>query len=189
MESANITRLLKDRPAGRKQSIDELMPLVYGQLQNIAHQRMLRENAGHTLNTTDLVHEAYLKLGKFDGIDWQNRAHFFAFASQVMRNILVDYALTKKAEKRGGGRHRVTLGEADAVTEIDLDELISIHQALEKLAKIDARRARVVECRYFGGLSIEETAQALDISERTTHRDWNLACAWLKRELKEQRNV
>lgn len=185
MKKAEITQLLKAHASGDEDAIDEVIPLVYDKLHRMAHQRMLGERAGHTLNTTALVHEAYLKLEKFDRINWKNRNHFFAIASTIMRNILVDYAVMKKAEKRGGDRNRVTLGEADATTEVNLAELLSIHQALERLAEIDERRASVVECRFFGGLNVEETAHALDISVRTVHRDWNVACAWLKRELKE----
>ncbi len=145
---------------------------------------MLGERDGHTLNTTDVVHEAYLKLVEFDRMNWQNRSHFYAIASQVMRNILVDYAVKKKAEKRGGDRNRVTLSDSDAATEVDLDELLSIHHALERLAEFDERRAKVIECRYFGGLNMQETGEALGISTRTAHRDMNIAKAWLNRELK-----
>lgn len=151
----------------------------------MAHYRLLGERSDHTLNTTDLVHEAYLKMVQFNRIDWKNRAHFFGIASQVMRNILVDYAVKKKAQKRGGDRERVTLGKQNLSTEVNFDEVLSIHQALEQLAEIDERQVRVVECRFFGGLTLEETAQALDISTATVSRDWRMARAWLNRELSE----
>jgi RNA polymerase sigma factor (TIGR02999 family) len=185
MENARITQLLNEHASGDEHALDDLMPHVYDHLRDMAHGRMLGERAGHTLNTTALVHEAYLKLEKFDRIIWKNRNHFFAMASQIMRNILVDYAMMKKTEKRGGDRNRVTLGEADLSTEVDLDTLISIHEVLKRLESLNKRQVRVIECRYFGGLTAEETANALDISVRTVHREWNVACAWLKRELKE----
>jgi RNA polymerase sigma factor (TIGR02999 family) len=185
MENAKITHLLNEHASGDEHALDELMPLVYDYLRNMAHGRMRGERTGHTLNTTALVHEAYLKLEKFDRINWKNRNHFFAMASQIMRNILVDYAVMKKAEKRGGDRNRVTLGEDDLSTEVDLDTLITIHEVLKRLKLMNERQVSVIECRYFGGLTPEETASALDISVRTVYREWNVACAWLKRELKE----
>lgn len=183
MESSKITQMLQAHAAGDQGVLDKLIPLVYEKLRRIAHKRMLGEREGHTLNTTDVVHEAYLKLVEFDRLNWQNRSHFYAIASQVMRNILVDYAVKKKAEKRGGDRHRVTLSDADAATEVDLDELLSIHHALERLAEFDERRAKVIECRFFGGLNMEEIGEALGISTRTVHRDMDIASAWLNREL------
>lgn len=183
MDTANVTQLLKEHASGNKAALDQLIHLVYEELRLIAHRRLLGERIGHTLNTTALVHEAYLKLVQFDRIDWQNRAHFFAISSQVMRNILVDYAMKQKAEKRQGDRARVTLGDADAVTEVDLNEVLSIHHALERLMSFDERQVRVVECRFFGGLTIEETSKALGVSVPTVNRDWKMACAWLNREL------
>jgi RNA polymerase sigma factor (TIGR02999 family) len=185
-DKSRITKLLQAHSSGDQYALDKLIPLVYEQLQQMAHQRLLGERPELTLNTTDLVHEAYLKLIDFNRVDWQNRAHFFAFASQIMRNILVDYALKRQAEKRGGKRQRVTLGDFDAVTEMDLENVLTVHQALEKLEKLDERQVRVVECRFFGGLTIEETAQALDISTPTVSRDWEMARAWLNRELSER---
>ncbi len=185
MERKKITELLKAHSAGDQGVLDELMPLVYSEMHDMAHYRMLGERSDHTFNTTDLVHEAYLKLVEFNRISWENRAHFFGIASQVMRNILVDYAVKKKAEKRGGDRQRVTLGEGDIASEINIHDVLSIHQALEKLAEIDERQVRVVECRFFGGLTLEETARALGISTATVSRDWRMAKAWLNREIKE----
>ena len=183
MEKVTITKLLQDHASGNRDALDKLMPLVYKEMQKMAKFRLYKERGDHTLSATALVHEAYLKLVEFDRIEWQNRDHFFGIASQVMRNILVDYAVKQKAQKRGGDRHKVTLGEADISKEIKLYDILSIHQALERLEELDERQVRVVECRFFGGLTIEETAKALDISEPTVSRDWKMARAWLNREL------
>ncbi len=188
METAQITRLLNAHASGNVQAIDQLFPLIYDDMRQIAKNKLQGERSDHTLNTTALVHEAYLKLVKFDRINYQNSRHFFAIASQVMRNILVDYAVKKKAQKRGGKQQRITLEEKDAVSEVDISNVLSVHHALERLQEIDERQVRVVECRFFGGLSIEETAKALDISEPTVSRDWNMARAWLNRELAESGN-
>lgn len=185
METARITKLLQAHASGDQEALDELVPLVYGRMQQMAQHQLFGERDDHTLNTTALVHEAYLKLVNFNRIDWQNRAHFFAIASQVMRNVLVDYAVKKKAQKRGGNRQRVTLGEGEMATEVNLHDILSIHQALERLAEIDERQVQVVECRFFGGLTLDETAKALGISTATVSRDWNMAKAWLNRELTE----
>lgn len=185
MDTVKITNLLKAHSSGDGSALDELMPLVYDEMRDMAHFRLLGEQSGHTLNTTDLVHEAYLKLVQFNRIDWEGRAHFYGMASQVMRNVLVDYAVKKKAEKRGGNRHRVTLGTQYLAKEVNLNDVLAIHQALEQLAEIDERQVKVVECRFFGGLTLEETAKALDISTATVSRDWNMAKAWLNRELTE----
>jgi RNA polymerase sigma factor (TIGR02999 family) len=185
MGSPKITELLKAHSSGDEKALDELMPLVYDKMHDMAHYRMQGEQEDHTFNTTDLVHEAYLKLIQFNRIDWENRAHFFGIASQIMRNILVDYAVRKKAQKRGGDWQQVTLGQGKIATEINLHDILSIHQALERLAEMDERQVRVVECRFFGGLTIEETAKALGISTATVSRDWKMAKAWLNRELTE----
>jgi RNA polymerase sigma factor (TIGR02999 family) len=183
METAEITRLLNAHASGDRQAIDRLMPLIYDDMRRMAQNKLRGERADHTLNTTALVHEAYLKLVKFDRINYQNSSHFFAIASQVMRNILVDYAVKQKAQKRGGKQKPVSLEEKDAVADVDISNVLSVHHALERLAEVDERQMRVVECRFFGGLSIEETAKTLDISEPTVSRDWNMARAWLNREL------
>lgn len=188
MDTAGITRLLQAHAAGNSQALDKLIPLVYNEMQKMARQRLQGERSGHTLCTNELVHEAYLKLIDFDRIDWQNRNHFFGIASQIMRNILVDYAVRKKAQKRGGNKARVTLRETYAFTEIDLHNILSIHHVLKKLEKIDKRQVRVVECKFFGGLTIKETARALKISEPTVSRDWKMARAWLNRELTDRKN-
>lgn len=183
MSKLNITQILQAHSSGSQKALDELMPLVYDKMREMAHFRLLGENSDHTFKTTDLVHEAYLKLIQFNKIDWENRAHFYGMASTIMRNILVDYAVKKNAQKRGGDLHRVTLGPQKVPTEVNLEDILSIHQALERLGKIDERQVRVVECRFFGGLTLEETSKALDISTATVSRDWNMAKAWLNREL------
>jgi RNA polymerase sigma factor (TIGR02999 family) len=149
----------------------------------MAHRRMQGERAGHTFGTTALVHEAYLELVDLDRVDWQDRTHFFAVAARVMRNVLVDYAVKRNAEKRGGDRDRVPLRDEDAACEVDLTDVLAVHQALSRLEERDERQARVVECRFFGGLTIEETAEALGVSPATVGRDWRVARAWLNREL------
>jgi RNA polymerase sigma factor (TIGR02999 family) len=151
----------------------------------MAHRKLTRERTGHTLLTTDLVHEAYLKLVRLDRIEWQGRAHFLAIAAQSMRNILVNSALARKAAKRGGGADR-PLEEALAVADAPTSDLLALHRALERLEAIDARQSRVVECRFFAGMSIEETAEVLQISPASVKRDWTLARAWLNRELGAQ---
>jgi RNA polymerase sigma factor (TIGR02999 family) len=183
MTQGEITQLLKAHASGDPDALDELFPMVYENLRRMARRRMRRERTGHTLSTTALVHEAYLKLVDFDRIDWQDRNHFFALASRVMRNVLVDYAVKRKAEKRGGDRDRVPLREGDAVSEVNLGEVLAVHQALQRLQKVDERQVRVVECRFFGGLTIDETSEALGVSPATVGRDWRMARAWLNREL------
>ncbi len=185
METERITQLLQAHASGDRNALNRLVPLVYDEMQRLAHKRLLAERPGHTLCTTELVHEAYLKLLDFNRINWNNRKHFYAIASQIMRNILVDYAVKQRAQKRGGKRKRVTLGESDAATDTNLHDILSIHQALQKLEKVDERQVRIVECRFFGGLNIEETAATLGVSEPTVYRDWKMARAWLNRELSE----
>jgi len=183
MNRSEITTLLQAHASGDEHALDELIPLVYSEMHNMAQNRLIGERPDHTYSATALVHEAYLKLVDFNRIDWKNRNHFFAIASQIMRNILVDYAVKQKAQKRGGKRNKVTLGEKHIKWELNLEEIISIDQALKKLEKLDERQAKVVECRFFGGLTIEEIANTLGISEPTVSRDWKMARAWLNREL------
>jgi RNA polymerase sigma factor (TIGR02999 family) len=159
------------------------MPRVYDELRRIARSRLRRERPGHTLATTELVHEAFLKLVPVQRVNWRDRAHFFAIASRAMRNVLIDHAVRKRAAKRGGGAHVVSLDAVDAASEQPLDELIELSEALGRLEALDARQARVVECRFFGGLSLDETAEALAISAATVSRDWTFARAWLHSEL------
>lgn len=180
----NVTVILKDQTSGINSDLMEhLMPLVYEELKRIAQVHLHRERANHTLNTTALVHEAYLKLSRLDRIDLKNKNHFMGVASHVMRNILTSYAVKKNAQKRGGDRFQVTLGNEALAVESNLEEILSIHQALEKLSALDERQVRVIECRFFGGMTLEETADALGISDRTVSRDWEMARAWLNVEL------
>lgn len=183
MSQGTVTALLKAHSSGDPDALDELFSLVYHALRRMARRRMRRERKGHTLSTTALIHEAYLELVDLDRIDWQNRKHFFAIASRVMRNVLVDYAVKRKAQKRGGDRERVPLQEGDAITGADWTDVLAVHQALKRLEEVDGRQVRVVECRFFGGLTIEETSDVLDISPATVGRDWRVARAWLNREL------
>ncbi len=183
-KSREITRMLHEWSDGRREVLEDLMPLVYNELRRQASRYLRRERIGHTLQTTALIHEAYLKLIDQRDVNWQNRAHFFGIAAQAMRRILVDYAKTRHREKRGGAGENLPLGEARfiAFKEKSID-LIALDQALTRLAKFDDQQARVVELRYFSGLSIEETAEVLKISPATVKRDWTIAKAWLKREI------
>lgn len=182
-EPTEITTLLQAHAAGDPVALDRLLPRVYDELRRIARARLRRERAEHTLAPTDLVHEAFLKLVPIERVAWQGRTHFFAIASRAMRNVLVDHAERRAAAKRGGGQEALTLEEAGGATEAPLDDLIALGDALARLETVDARQARVVECRFFGGLSLEETAEALGISPATVSRDWTFARAWLHREL------
>lgn len=182
----HITQLLKEWSDGNGASLDELMPLVYEELRRQAARYLRRERANHTLQTTALIHEAYLKLVDQRKVKWQNRAHFFAIAAQAMRRILVDYARTTRREKRGGDDIKLPLEEALTVAAEEKSvDLIALDEALNKLAEQDERQARVVELRYFSGLSLEETAEALHISRATVAGDWNMAKVWLFRELRK----
>jgi RNA polymerase sigma factor (TIGR02999 family) len=172
--------------AGPHQDYDELFPLVYAELRRIASREMRRERPGRTLQTTALVHEAYLRLLKDASLSFENRAHFLGIAARAMREILIEHARGRGARKRGGGAVRITLDEVVApVAEPSID-VLALDEALERLARLDERHARVVELRYFGGLSVEETAAALELSPATVKRAWTLARAWLYRELTGQ---
>lgn len=186
-EPSDVTGLLLAAAEGDSSALERLVPLVYSELRRIAHRRLGGERADHTLRTTELVHEAYLKLVNLERLNWQNRAQFMAIVSRLMRQILVDYARRRRAVRRGGGRPRV---ELEAVAEHLADrsaepteEVLALHQALEHLETINDRHARIVECRFFGGMSIRETAEALSLSPATVKRDWVMARAWLNREL------
>ena len=178
-----ITQLLVDLREGDEQALDHLMPLVYEELQKMAHYHLQRERADHTLNTTALVHEAYLKLVDQRRVQWQNRGHFFALASMAMRRILVNYARKRGRQKRGGDAIKLSLDDVFVMSDERADEIVALDEALENLSSINERAARVVECRFFGGLTIDETGVALDISPMTVKRDWRLAKTWLRREL------
>lgn len=181
--SHNITQLLKEWSAGDRRALDRLTPLVYEELRRQAARYLRRERAGHTLQTTALINEAYLRLIGARDVRWQSRAHFFAIAANLMRRVLVEHARRRDAGKRGGSQVRVQLDEALAVAdETDVD-LLAVDEALDRLAAVDPQQARVVELRFFGGLSVEETARALGVSPKTVKRDWSVARAWLRREI------
>ena len=180
---AELTQLLRAHADGEPGALDRLLPRIYDELRGIARARLRRERPDHTLAPTDVVNEAFLKLLPLDGVDWKSRAHFFAIASRAMRNVLVDHAVRRNAQKRGGGTRAVPLDELEPASEVPLDELVALGDALAKLEQIDARQARVVECRFFGGLGLDETAEALGISPATVSRDWTFARAWLHRAL------
>jgi RNA polymerase sigma factor (TIGR02999 family) len=178
-----VTRLLARVGAGNQAAFDEVFPLVYAELRRIAGREMRRENPGRTLQTTALVHEAYLRLLKDASLSFENRAHFLGVAARAMREILIEHARARVARKRGGGGVRVTLDDAVASLAAPSIDVLALEEALERLTRLDQRHARVVELRYFGGMSVEETAAALGLSPATVKRDWTLARAWLYREL------
>jgi RNA polymerase sigma factor (TIGR02999 family) len=185
----SVTQLLIDWRDGDETALDKLMPLVYQELRRLAHRYMRRERPGHMLQTTALINEAYLKLVDHKGMRWQNRAHFYAVAAQAMRRILVDNARARKYAKRGGGAPMIELDEATTVAEKRATELVALDDALKDLAALDERKSRIVELRYFGGLSIDETAEVLNISAATVMRDWATAKAWLLREISPSSEV
>lgn len=182
-DTPDVTRMLTELSEGDPDALDRLLPIVYDQLRGMAQRELRRERADHTLNATALVHEAYLQLAQLDRISWEGRAHFFGAAARAMRRILISYARMKKAEKRGSGAEHVSLDDILAVARERPDRLLELDEALTRLADRDERQARVVECRYFAGMSLEETGTALGISPATVKRDWTLARAWLNREL------
>ena len=179
----DVTDLLIDWSKGDQEALNKLMPLVYDELHRLASRYLRHERPGHTLQTTALVHEAYLKLVDERNANWQNRVHFFAAAAQVMRHVLVDYARSRRASKRGGDYCRLSLDEARISSEERDADLLALNEALNNLAAIDPQQSRVVELRVFGGLTVEETAEALGISPRTVKREWTYARATLFREL------
>jgi RNA polymerase sigma factor (TIGR02999 family) len=176
---------LVDWSNGDQAALDKLLPLVNAELRQLARRYMRRESPGHTLQTSALVNEAYLRLIDQKQVQWQNRAHFFGIAAQLMRRILIDHARSHHYAKRGGGAIKVSLDEAAAVTEARAAELLAVDEALEKLTAMDARKGRIVELRFFGGLTEEETAEVMDISTPTVQREWRAAKAWLRRMLTE----
>jgi RNA polymerase sigma factor (TIGR02999 family) len=180
----SITDLLVQARHGSPDPMDRLFPLVYAQLRRIAHRQLLAERPGHTLDTSGLVHEAYLKLVDQTRVQWRDRGHFFALVSRAMRQILVDYARRYRALRRGGGVRPVQLHDDDATTDERGETLIALDEALGRLAAMNPRLSQVVECRYFGGLSEEETAEALGVTTRTVQRDWAKARGWLYLELR-----
>ncbi len=181
-ESHDVTLLLRKASDGDRTAPDELLPLVYDELRKLARHYLENERADHTLQATALVHEAYIRLVDWENVSWENRAHFFAVAAGVMRKILVDYARQKKAQKRGDGQKLALDDAVSFASEREVD-LVALDDALESLAKFDKTQARIVELRFFGGLTIEETAEVLRISPSTIKREWGLAKAWLRREI------
>jgi len=180
----NLTGLLLEWREGDKAALDRLMPLVYDELRRIAHRYVQHERDGHTLQTSALVNEAYLRFAGQRNVDWQNRSHFFAVTAQVMRHILIDHARRRRYVKHGGEARQVPIQDAAAMSLQRADELIALQEALDELSKLDSRKSQVVELRYFGGLSLEETADVLEISLMTVRRDWRAAKAWLYRRMK-----
>jgi RNA polymerase sigma factor (TIGR02999 family) len=178
-----VTRLLLAWGEGDESALGQLVPIVHDELRRIARACLAGEKAGHTLQTTALVNEAYLRLVNTRDMNWQNRAHFLAMAARLMRRILVDFARAKKYQKRGGGGVRVTLVDDIALSAEPGRDLLALDDALDALAKVDERKSRVIELRFFGGLSVKETAEALGVSPETVMRDWKLAKAWLQRQL------
>lgn len=185
LPSPQVTQLLADWSGGDSGALEKLIPLVQPELHRLAHHYMGREAIGHTLQTTALLNEAYLQLVDDPKRSWQNRTHFVAAAAQLMRRIMVDHARERRALKRGGGALKVSLDDAALVTERRSEELLALDEALEKLAAMDPRKSQIVELRYFGGLTIEETAEFLKMSHRSVEREWTMAKAWLYRALSE----
>ena len=184
--SAEVTGLLLAWRQGEDAALEQLMPVVYEELRRRAYHYMAGERAGHTLQATALVNEVYLKLLDSKRVDWQNRAHFLAVSVQLMRRVLVDFARSKQSQKRGERAQRVTLDDAMAVMPERGQDLVALDDALKALEELDSRKAKVVELRFFGGLTAEETAEVLDVSADTALRDWKLAKVWLLRELNRQ---
>jgi len=179
----NVTQLLLAWSNGNQAARDQLMSAVYDELHRLARRYMRRESPGHTLQTSALVNEAFLKLVDQRNVHWQNRAHFFGIAAQMMRRILVDYARTRTSEKRGAGTPALSLDEGLIVSDERSAEVVAVHEALEQLSQIDPRKEQIVELRFFAGLSVDETAEVLGVSPGTVMRDWTLAKAWLRREM------
>ena len=181
----DVTKLLLAWSDGDEAALAQLVPLVHAELRRQARRYLRGERAGHTLQTTALVNEAYLRLIDARQVRWQNRAHFFAVSARLLRRVLVDHARARRYQKRGGGARQVALDEAMALGKQRDEDMVALDEALSALAKVDARKAQVVELRFFGGLSVEETAEALKVSTETVKRDWRLAKSWLKRRLSE----
>jgi RNA polymerase sigma-70 factor, ECF subfamily len=183
-EAHNVTEMLEAMSAGDSTAPERLLPVVYGELRRLASGYMKNERSGHTLQATALVHEAYIQLVDWENVSWENRAHFFAAAAQMMRKILVDHAREKNALKRGGGVNTIALDDAVSFPNQDKLDLMVIDEALVELGSFDPQQAKIVELRFFGGLTIPETAHALGISESTVKRDWQIAKAWLFNRMK-----
>lgn len=182
-QTHELTQLLIDWSHGDRAALDKLMPLIDEELRRLAHRYMSRERAGHTLQTTALVNEAFLRLVNRKNLQWQNRAHFFGIAAQLMRTILVDHARSHASAKRGGGARKLELDEALVVSQQKASEVIALDDALKQLALLDPQQSRIVELRFFGGLTVEEAAEVLQVSPATIKREWSTAKAWLYHEL------
>lgn len=182
-EPQEVTQLLLAWNGGDESALERLIPLVYAELRRLARRHMRREHPGHTLQTTALINEAYLRLVDLGNVQWQNRAHFFALCARLMRRILVDFARSRRYAKRGAGAEPISLDESVVVSPARPTDLVAVDDALSALAKIDARKGQVVELRFFGGLTAEETAEVLKVSPETVRRDWKMAKVWLLREL------
>jgi len=181
----DVTQLLAAWGKGDKSALDQLLPLVHAELRRIARRQMSHERDDHTLQATALVNEAYLKLAGQEGFEWQNRAHFFAVCAQVMRHVLIDHARTQARNKRGGGAVHVSLDEAAVIAGQPAEHFLALDEALRYLENVDPQKGKIVELRYFGGLSVEETAEILNISPRTVRREWQRSKAWLLRLITE----
>lgn len=186
LSTHEVTELLAEWQQGDAAAFDKLTPLVYDELRRIAHRYVRRERNGHTLQTTELVNEAYARLLGRDRIEWQNRAHFFGFTAQVMRHILIDHARRRQFAKHGGDAQQVSMDNVAVMSQQRAAELVALDEALDELARLDPRKSRVVELRYFGGLSLEQTADALQVSLMTVRRDWRAAKAWLYRRMRNE---
>lgn len=182
-EKANITKLLIDASHGNEQAFDRLFPLVYDHLRDIARHQLAGERQGHTLRKTSLVHEVYIKLIDQTRIEWHDRAHFFAIAARAMRQILVDHARKRAAQKRGGKQQHITLDEETLDMDNHAEELLELNDLIDRLAEFDERKSKVVEMRFFAGMTIREIAELLDVSTRTVDRDWLKARGWIYQEL------
>lgn len=185
---SQISQLLTQWSAGEEQALDELMPRVYRELRAMAARQLRNERPDHTLQTTGLVHEAFLRLIQQEGVEWTNRAHFYAVASTAMRRVLVDYARRRQAEKRGGDPQRVSLDKVELAVSPDVD-LIDLEDCLARLEELDPQQAKVVELRYFAGCTIDEVAEVLEISPSTVQREWRMAKVWLRAELQRTPNT
>jgi len=184
--SQEITRLLQGWNDGDEQALEKLTPVLYRELHRMAHRYMRQERPGHTLQTTALINEAYIRLIGWKNVRWQNRAHFFGVSAQLMRKILVDFARSRNYAKRGAGARAVSLDEVPAVSRDGAQDILALDCALARLAEIDPRKSQIVELRFFGGLTLEEAAEVMNVSSRTIRRDWDLAKAWLSRAMSEE---
>ena len=185
-ERQDVTQLLTAWNDGDERALDKLIPLVYAELRRLAKRQMRREHPDHSLQTTGLINEAYVRLVDLQNVRWQNRAHFFALCARLMRRILIDFARSRAYLKRGGGAAAISLDESPEIGLAHSPDLVAVDHALEALSKVDDRKGKVVELRFFGGLTVDETAEVLKVSPETVRRDWRLAKAWLLRELRGQ---